>query len=326
MTFSRETSEAVRALARPPNRPGQLRAIAASLLVVIIWGSSFVFVKRALDTLGPLTIAGLRYFLAFLVLLPLVIRRGRRNSRLTRALWLRLFLIGLSAYAVGNGALFWGLKYLPATTGSFMMSFIPLLVLFLSIAWLREIPTGRQVAGVIVSLIGSGLFFADGLRAGQPLGIAIVGSGLIGFAAFAILGRGVARLGHVDTLLLTAWPLGFGGGLLLLVAMPIEGLPNGSAEGYALVLLLAIVNTALAYLLYNHSLQTLTAVEMNAILNLSPLATAIIAWLLLSERLAANQIVGMLIVIGGVFLVQRSRSKPAPAGALRHLHSPQHDG
>lgn len=292
---------------RAARRPGRLLALAESVLVTIIWGSSFVFVKRALDELGPLTIAGLRYFVAFLVLLPIAVRRGNRNGPLSSRLWVRLFLIGLCAYTIGNGALFWGLKYLPATTGSFMMSFIPLVVLFLSIVWLREMPTRGQAAGIFISLVGSALFFADGLDAGEPLGIAIVGIGLGGFALFGILGREIARVGSVNTLALTAVPLGFGGGLLLLAALPLEGLPSASVEAWGIILWLAVINTALGYILYNHSLQTLTALEMNAVLNLSPLATAVIAWLWLSERLRPVQVIGMIVVILGVLLVQQRR-------------------
>ena len=70
---------------------------------------------------------------------------------------------------------------------------------------------------------------------------------------------------------------------------------------------LAVVNTALAYLLYNHSLQTLTALEVNIMMNLTPLATAGLAWLLLRERLEEVQIVGMVVVIAGVGLVQWRR-------------------
>ena len=58
-------------------------------------------------------------------------------------------------------------------------------------------------------------------------------------------------------------------------------------------------------MLYNHSLQVLTALEMNVMLNLSPLGTAALAWLLLDERLSFIQIVGMFTTIIGVVLVQR---------------------
>ncbi|RLJ01264.1 MAG: hypothetical protein DRP11_04705, partial [Candidatus Aenigmatarchaeota archaeon] len=128
---------------------------------------------------------------------------------------------------------------------------------------------------------------------------------------FGIMGREVARERLAGTLSLTAFPLGFGGGLLLLIALLLEGIPNFSPMGWAIVLWLAVVNTAIAYLLYNHSLQVLTALEMNVLLNLSPLGTALLAWLLLDEQLTPIQVVGMVTVILGVAVVQWRRGKAA---------------
>ncbi|MGD1995853.1 MAG: EamA family transporter [Anaerolineae bacterium] len=298
-------------------RAGRPLAIAEGLLVTIIWGSSFVFVKVGLRCMGPLTIAGLRYFIAFLVLLPLVAVRRRSSTSvpLPSRVWLRLLLIGLSAYVVGNGALFWGLKYLSATAGSFLMSLIPLPVLLLSSSWLREVPTPRQTVGGLIALAGSCVFFSPGLSSGEPLGIGITAVALIGFASFAILGREIARDRQVKTLTLTAIPLGFGGGLLLLIALLVEGVPGLPAAGWGLVVWLAIVNTALGYLLYNHSLQVLNALEMNVLLNLTPLATALLAWVFLGEKLAIAEIVGMVVVIAGVLAVQwRDRGPLRPGG------------
>ena len=279
-------------------------AILEAVFVNIIWASSFIFVKLLLKDLGPLTIGGLRYFIGFLVLLPFMLRKGRLDA-LPRRMWLRLLLIGLSAYTIGNGAMFWSLKYLPATTVSFMMSMITLLVLFGSILWLKEIPTLLQTVGILVTLGGTALFFLVGLKPGEPLGMAILSIGLISFTLFGVLGREAARGQKVDTLSLTAIPLALGGGLLLLVALPLEGLPHASPGTWGLVLWLAAVNTALGYILYNHALQVLTAFEMNVMLNLSPLWTALMAWFLLSERLLLWQWIGMVIVVVGVALVQR---------------------
>ncbi|MBI5955639.1 MAG: EamA family transporter, partial [Chloroflexi bacterium] len=145
------------------------------------------------------------------------------------------------------------------------------------------------------------------LRPGEQLGIAIVSAGLLGFALFGILGREVARDQQIGTLSLTAMPLAFGGGFLLLVALPLEGLPNFAAIAWAIVLWLAIINTAFAYVLYNHSLQVLTALEMNIMLNLTPLGTAVLAWLFLGETLTIVQIVGVVTVISGVIFVQQAR-------------------
>lgn len=279
-------------------------AVGAALLATIIWASSFVFVKIILADIGPLSIAGLRYFIGFLVLLPFMLKDRTSIGNISHRLWLQLFLIGISAYAIGNGALFWGLKYLPATTASFLMSISPLLILFAGAIVLKEFPSRLQVVGVMISLLGCVLFFATGLRVGEPLGLAIVAIGLIGFTTFGILGRSVARDRRTGTLFLTGIPLAIGGGALLILSIPIEGWPILDQKTLSILLWLAIVNTALAYVLYNFALKSITALEMNVILNLSPLGTAILAWIILGENLSAIQIFGIITVILGVSLVQ----------------------
>ncbi len=116
-------------------QPSRALALLEALLISMVWGSSFIFVKIALIELGPLTIGGLRYFLGFVCLLPFL---RRRSFTLTRTQWLRMALLGFSAYTLANGALFWALRFLPATTGSFLMSLITVTVLLGGIFWLRE--------------------------------------------------------------------------------------------------------------------------------------------------------------------------------------------
>ena len=293
-----------------PASPSRPAALLQALVVVLVWGSSFVLVKMVLTDVGPLTVAGIRYTAAFLILLPFAL--GRNRKRFSRAIWGQLALIGLLSYTIGNGALFWGMKYLPATTSSFLMGLIPLLVLALGIPLLHEYPARLQIAGLAICLAGYGLFFAPGLRSGEPLGLAISAIGLLAFALFGILGRGIARDGTVGTLALTAFPLGFGGAISLALAFAVEGMPHLTATSAAILLWLAFVNTALAYLLYNHALRTLTALEMNLLLNMSPFATALIAALLLSETYLPAQYLGMGIAVAGVGLSQlRGRKSPS---------------
>jgi drug/metabolite transporter (DMT)-like permease len=294
-------------------------AVAEGALAMAIWASSFALVKLALPAMGPLTIGGLRYFLAFLVLLPALIIRRSPLRAISRRLWLRLFLIGLASYAIGNGAMFLALEHLEATTVSFLNNLIPIVVLGAGALWLREVPTRWQALGVLIGVGGSALFFSHGMGALDPAGLPYVLVGIFGFAAFSLLGRGVARDREVDTLTLTALPLGMGGGLLLAVALPLEGLPAPDPLAWSMVLVMTLVNTVLGYLLYNHALRKLTALEMNMILNLTPLVTALIAWALLGERLLPVQIAAVVVVIAGVSLVQVGRR---PAAALPEPHPP----
>lgn len=271
-----------------------------------IWGSSFVIAKIGLREMGPLTLAGLRYFVAFLMLLPFLPRRFAVAGRPPRSLMLQLALLGVSAYLVGNGCFFLALRVIPSTTVSFLMGLIPILVLGGSLWWLKENLTWWQLLGTLLSLIGTALFFLPGLQVQAWGSLSILAIGLIGFAFFGLLSRSIARQRKIDSLTLTALPLAVGGGALLAVALPVEGLPRLTLTGLGIVLLLALVNTAIGYLLYNHSLQSLTALQMNLVLNLSPFVTALLALLILGERLVPLQWLGMIVATFGVGLAQRS--------------------
>ena len=289
-----------------PHLPSRALALLEALLVSMVWASSFILVKIALTELGPLTIGGLRYFIGFACLLPFL---RRRNFSLTRAQWLRMALLGFSAYTLANGALFWALRFLPATTVSLLMNLVTVSVLAGGVIWLGEIPNRAQTFGMFIVLAGMILFFSPGLKPGEPIGLAIFMLALLGFTLFGLLGRMAVVERFVDTLTLTAFPLAIGGGLLLAVAVPLEGIPNASLRTWGLVLFLAAVNTAFGYVLYNHSLQMLQAFEMNVILNLSPIWTALLGWILLDEILTSPQWAGMFVVLMGVMLAQKRNDK-----------------
>ena len=285
----------------------RMLALLEALLVTVIWSSSFVVVKFGLETLGPLTIAGLRYSLGALALLPLFLFNHPVRRPISGNLWLRLIIIGISSYTIGNGALFWGLKYIPATTGSFLMGLVPLLVMIGGAIFLKEFPTRWQGLGVFVSLVGSVVFFSGGLQPGQPLGIAIVALGLMGFMTFSLLGRSIARERSMDTLVLTTIPLIIGGLTTICLALIVEGIPYFTTRSFWVVIWLALVNTSLGYFIYNHALRELTALEMNMVMNLTPIFTALISWIMLGERLGLWQGIGLVVMIVGVYLVQRGR-------------------
>ena len=274
-----------------------------SVLLPVIFGSTVVLAKLALADLGPLTLTTLRFLLAALVLLPFALHRGA-IWEWSRHLWLRLVVMGICFYVIGNGSLFLGLRFIPATTAALLLSLTPLVVLILGVLWLREVPTALQLGAVAICIGGSLLFFAQGVQAGQPLGIVIVALGLLGSAAFTIMGRELAQRREVDTASLTAIPLAVGALVLLPITLIAEGLPRFSIQGLGLAVVLALLNTVGALLLYNHLLRTLTALELTTLLNVNPLVTAVLAWLVLGNRLSILQILAMVVVLASVFTVQ----------------------
>lgn len=298
------------------HKPSYLLAVLEAIFINIIWASTFIFVKLSLKDMGPLTIGALRYFLGFVILLPFLLASKKRPV-FSRQAWLQLFLIGFSSYTLANSALFWSLEYLPATMVSFLLGLTSLLIFFGGAIFLKEVPSRFQAAGILISMVGMTLFFSVGLKPGEPLGLMIMAVALLCFTVFGILGRDTARSQAVDTLSLTAYPLALGGGLLLVIAFLVEGLPHASLQTWGYVLFLAAINTSLAYVLYYHSLQVLTAFQMTVMLNLAPVFTAIMSFFLLHEKLTWLQFIGMLVVIAGVGMVQRRSKTRTPSGVIQ---------
>src|SRR5574341_2676752 len=104
----------------PTNPSARLRAIFQALFVTFLWATSWVLIKIGLRDMPALTFAGLRYGLAFLCLLPFVLRPAHLATLrgLSQQQWGRLILLGLLFYAVTQGAQFVGLAYLPRISPS----------------------------------------------------------------------------------------------------------------------------------------------------------------------------------------------------------------
>jgi len=290
----------------------RLWAIVEAVAATLIWSSSFVLVKLTLDSVGPLTVTGLRYALGGLLLLALMpLRRGTvlPITKLPRRLWLHLGFMGLTVYGLGNGAFNLSLNFMPATTVSFLAAFTPMFIMIAAIFYLQEIPTRGQGVGLVTVLGGSTLFFGTGSGTLSWLGLGLALVGLASFTHFGIVGRTIARNRQTDTMTLTALPLVLGGFPVLVLALAVEGIPRPDNTALIVIPVLAVFNTAVAYLMYNHALKQLTALEVNVIFNLSPLGTAVIAWFLLGEWLLFSQIIGMVIVVIGVTVVQWQRRR-----------------
>ncbi len=281
--------------------------------MTFLWATSWVLIKLGLQggagaaALPPLTFAGLRYGLAFVCLLPVALRpAGRRALRaLPRATWLRLALLGLLFYTVTQGAQFVGLKLLPAITVNLLLNFSTIVVALLGLVILRERPAPWQWAGSAVALAGALVFFYPAaLAAGQSVGYLAVGLGVLANAASAVLGRYVNRSGMLPPLLVTTVSMGAGATALLAAGLAWQGLPPLAPRAWAIVVWLAVVNTAFAFTLWNHTLRTLSAMESSIINGLLVVQIPLLAWLFLDEPLTPRKVLGLALAGAGALIVQ----------------------
>lgn len=291
------------------------RAVLAALLVTFLWSTSWVLIKLGLDDIPALPFAGLRYGLAWLCLLPLAWRSGQLRTlrTLSRADWRRLVTLGVLFYAITQGAQFLGLDRLPAATASLLLSFSPVMVALLGAALIQETPTRGQWTGIAVYLLGAGVYFYPAAFAsGEALGVLIVGGGALANALSALLGRRVNREATIPPLLVTVISMGIGAALLLAGGIAAQGWPRLDLRGAAIIGWLAVVNTAFAFTLWNHTQRTLAAVETSIINNTMLIQIALLAWIFLGETLSAREVVGLALAAAGTLVVQIRRARVTP--------------
>jgi len=266
-----------------------------------------VLIKIGLREIGPLNFVGLRYFLAFLILLPFGLRAAGRAEikRLTRSQWLTLIFLGVFYYFATQSAQYVGLDYLPAVTVSLMYNLSASLVTLISIWLLREKPTPLQWLGAAVNLAGILIYFTPlAIPAGAGIGLMVVALGVLSNAASAVVSRGLNRELVLSPLTVTLVSMGIGGTLMLATGLAVEGLPQLSLQGWGIILWLAALNTALAFTLWNYSMRALKAMESSLMSNLMLIFVAGLAFWILGEGISLRQGMGMLLALTGTALVQ----------------------
>jgi drug/metabolite transporter (DMT)-like permease len=282
--------------------PAGYLAVLALVGMAALWGMSFVAAKAVLTEIPPVTLAFLRFAIAALVLVLLVIHGGNRphlggRSALLGSIGMTLFFFfqntGLQAAGAAEATIVLG-GGLPAVTA------------LLGVFVLRERPDRWRTGGLCCSLLGVGAvaLASDGERAESSLtGLGLLGLAAVCGAVFAILGR--RAFAGPDLLPILAGSSVYGALFLLpptAVEMRLVGMTMPSAGGVALLLYLGIGCSALAFVLWAHGLRHLT-VTQNAILgNLEiPIGLAAAA-MLLGETPDRGRLLGAVLVVAGAML------------------------
>lgn len=297
---------------RPPNR---LKAILLSLLVVVIWSSSWVLIKIGLREIPALTFAGLRYFLAFLVLFPFLFQRQVKQQirDFSRNDWTLVVILGFVSYFIAQGAQFLSLDYLPATTLSLMLNLTSVFVTFSAIFLIKEIPTRFQIVGLVINLIGIFIFFYPaGFTGYSPFGFIFGIVCLLANGVATILGRKLNFQGRLNPIAITVVSLGIGSTLMLVIGLLWQGLPPISTQSIVILLILAIVNTAFTFVMWNYTLQTLSAMESSIINGMMLVFITIFSWIFLGERQSLQGVVGLFLALIGAIIVNIRIERKAP--------------
>ena len=288
---------------------GRFLGVMEALLVTFLWSSSYVLVKIGLDRIQipPLTLVALRYAVASALLVPLALRRGGSSVLGDPRSLSRIAVLGLTGYAVAQGGQCLGLFYLPAVSVTFILNFTPVFVLVMGVFALGERPNTVQLGGMALVLAGAYLFFNDPLSGSNLVGVLITLISGLGWASYMVYSRYTFVREEFDVLCLTAFSMGAGTLILLVAALVKEGVSSVPLSGWGIIAWLGVVNTALAFFLWNHALQRLEAFETSVLQNTMLIQIAVLSWFFLGEQFTMVKLVAMAMVFFGVLTVQLRR-------------------
>ncbi len=244
-------------------------AVIQALFVTVLWSSSFVIIKFGLEDIPPLTFAGLRYSIASLILMGLILSQTQMRLSIKsrpRKWWGMLILYGLIYITATQGTQFLGLFFLPAITFSLILNMTPIIVLLLSVPSLGERPSFLEISLILLSISGVLLYFYPLDFVGVSiLGLVIAFVSLLANSFSAIIGRAINRARDSPALVVTGVMMSVGSIFLMLFGLTMEPIAPLSVLSWFYILWLAVVNTALAFYLWNRAMRVLRAIDMTLI-------------------------------------------------------------
>jgi drug/metabolite transporter (DMT)-like permease len=270
-------------------------AMAALILLALIWGYNWVVMKIALRDCGPFTFAALRSMLGALVLFPLLPIKGGSLAppKATRG----IILLGLFQTAGFLGFTFWALVEGGAGKTAVLVYTMPFWVLILARLFLGERIRRMQWPAVLLSFAGLLMIFEPWHgRGGFFSEILAVMAGMF-WAASVILAKQLMKREGIPLLRLTAWQMLFGAIPLVVVAFfAPEGAINWSSSFVAALLYNVIPGNAVAWLLWLYILEMLPAGVAGMGSLIIPVVGVLSAWLQLGETPGPFEAAGMLLI------------------------------
>jgi len=276
-------------------------------LLSAIWATSFILIEIGLSEVDPLSLVFWRLTSAALVLTLITLLLGHRFPT-SISFWRKFTIIAFFTNVVPFSLIAIGQQYIQAGLASILNGTTPIFTALLAHLFLKSEPLYlHRFLGLIASFIGIVVIFGidalnnfDLRNIGQ---LCIIGAALsygIGF----ILGRkytnGINAYVSCSAMLLCSAAIMF-----VIVMFWHTGSPQQPQSWWVwiAILFMALVGTGVAYILYYYLLARVVATNVSIVTVLSPPITIFIGWLFLSEFLTINDYIGMLLILGGLLLI-----------------------
>jgi drug/metabolite transporter (DMT)-like permease len=281
-------------------------ALVMAVITTVLWSGSYIVNKLAFQGgIGPLTLSGLRYLLASLLLFSFG-KGKKQNERKPLSLWL-IIMLGLLGYAVAQGLQYVGQSYLTPTQSSLMLSVgNTSLVMLIDMLWLKENQTRRDLVKLLFLIAGICLYYypwdAGSLSAA---GVIFMLLSSVGYALNMTINRRMLLTRQIEPKALVAQPMFAGSVILLTVGLIIEGIPVITGRLLLILAYLSIISGALGFYLWTKSQLALTAFESSGINNLMLIEIALMDFFIFRREFSPLQIVAVLVVFASIVSIQR---------------------
>ena len=295
--------------------PSRARVVAAFAAVYLIWGSTYLAIRVAIDSVPPFVMAGIRFIIAGVVLF--LWARSRGAPAPSRRNWAGALVIGLLLLTTGNGAVVWTEQRVPSGLTALLVATVPVWTVI--VEWIgagRERPRGRTVVGLLVGLAGVGLLVAPGEVAGgtrvDPLGALVLMGGSISWAIGSVYSRraGLPR----SPQLATAMEMLCGGAGLLIVALVSGELAAFHPAAITLrsalaVLYLIVFGSLIAFSAFVWLLRVSTPARVSTYAYVNPAVAVLLGWALAGEPLSVRTLAAAAVIVAGVVLITAPSSR-----------------
>jgi drug/metabolite transporter (DMT)-like permease len=277
------------------------------LLIGIIWGSSFILMKKGLLVFSAPQIASLRMGIAWLVTLPFLLPRFKEISRRE---WLILLAVGLFGSAIPAFLFTAAQTRIDSSLAGMLNSLVPLLTMAFGLLFFGLRTWPMQVAGLMIGLVGAILLvlMPDGIDDFQPAALLVV----LASICYALNLNVVRRyLPKMPSMLITAGSFLWIGPVCLVYLFSTDFVQRFDHElafrSFGAVVLLAVVGTTVALLMFNKLIQSGGALIASMVTYVVPVV-AIFWGILDGEVVSFWSILGVLVILGGVYLVNKPAS------------------
>ncbi|MBP1934488.1 DMT family transporter [Ammoniphilus resinae] len=291
---------------------------ASMAMLCIIWGFNFVIMKLGNGAFPPVLFAAFRFLTGAIVLLGVSLMRRIFLPNRSDLKW--YILCGFFQTTYFNIAIQISLNYVSAGLTSVLTYSMPLFLSIMAHLWIPgEQLTVRKTFGIVLGLFG--LFLAMNIHIGGSLWAVLLAlSSAISWAAANLLFK--LKLKHCDSIQFTTWQMTIGAVGLLVYSLSFED--GGSNWGFmpvVYILFSGIVASALTFVMWNHILSRTEASKASISLLLVPVVGVISGCLFLQESFEIHTLVGIMLVLVGIWIVNRKRNPDATVKGQRSLVS-----